>query len=138
MCSFRRFQIIAYGCFQGAISKAHDVVGIIDWEHATKQGFPLIDLYYLIIYNYQIKFHCDFSEAFYALSHQELAEYEIEMINSYCTKLKISDVERERLIIVFFIHHYSCRFHADYKDYSGYANFKKSLAVVMDMLKEPT
>ena len=120
------------------LSKAHDVVGIIDWEHATKQGFPLIDLYYLIIYNYQIKFHCDFSEAFYALSHQELAEYEIEMINSYCTKLKISDVERKRLIVVFFIHHYSCRFHADYKDYNGYANFKKSLAVVMDMLKELT
>ena len=120
------------------LSKAHDVVGIIDWEHATKQGFPLIDLYYLIIYNYQIKFHCDFSEAFYALSHQELAEYEIEMINSYCAKLKISDVERKRLIVVFFIHHYSCRFHADYNDYDGYANFKKSLAVVMDMLKELT
>ena len=120
------------------LNKDNNVVGIIDWEHADKQGFPLIDLYYLIIYNYQIKYHCDFSEAFYALSHQEIADYEIEMLNSYCSKLKITDVERKKLIVVFFIHHYSCRFLADYKDYDGYTNFKKSLAVALDVIEELT
>ena len=28
--SFRRFQAIAYGCFQGAVSKAHDVVMVTE------------------------------------------------------------------------------------------------------------
>ena len=112
-----------------------NVTSAIDWEQSIIHGFPLIDLYYLIVYNYKINHNCSFSDAFHVLSDNKLQTYENELIDSYCEKLKIDNNERSVLIVVFIIHHYSCRFNAQYKNNSDYLDYCKSLIIALNILK---
>ncbi len=116
------------------LDKKHNVSGVIDWEQSMINGYPLIDLYYLIVYNYQIKYGCDFSQAFAALVNSRIECYENKMIEIYCSKLKLNEKQKSRLLILFFVHHYSCRFHSNYKDSYDYENYKISLETVLNYI----
>jgi hypothetical protein len=39
---------------------SHRLLGVIDWEHSEPEGLPLLDLWYLLLYNKQIERGVDF------------------------------------------------------------------------------
>jgi Phosphotransferase enzyme family len=116
------------------LSTNFNVVGIIDWEQGLLKGLPLIDLYYLIVYNYQTKHSCDFSDAFRVLAEGLISGSENTMLSAYCNDLFLTKSDRDFLLVVFFVHHYTCRFHADANDEVDYGGFEKALAIVMKMI----
>ena len=116
------------------LDKNNNVSGIIDFEQSIIQGFPLIDIFYLIVYNYQIKYQCDFSEAFASLVNSNIQKYEAEMIEKYSSQFKLDVEKQKQLLVLFFVHHYSCRYHTDYKDKDDYSKYRRSLHVVLDLI----
>jgi len=111
------------------------VKSIIDWEQAIVNGVPLIDVYYLIAYNYQTINGCQFSRAYQYLSQNEINQTEKGMVDRYCQEIGLSNDDKQMLLIVFFIHHYSCRFHAATDDAYEYSDFKKSLSNVIKLIE---
>ena len=43
--------------------RTHRLLGVIDWEHSEPEGLPLLDLWYLLLYNRQIERGVDFLAA---------------------------------------------------------------------------
>ena len=114
---------------------SYQVEGIIDWEQASIDGYPLIDIYYLLIYNYQFKYECDFSVAYFALCNNEIEDYEKIIIDSYCDELSLNNNEKTYLLILFFIHHYSCRYHIDPDVEHTFNDYKSAIITAVSLLK---
>lgn len=112
-----------------------EVKNIIDWEQAIVKGVPLIDVFYLIAYNYQTTNGCQFSRAYQYLSQNEINQTEQDMVDRYCREIGLSNDDKLFLLVVFFVHHYSCRFHAATDDPYEYSDFKKSLSNVIKLIE---
>jgi hypothetical protein len=91
------------------LDKTNHIAGLIDFELSEIEGFPLLDLLYLITYNLQTRRGYDFSHAFWALFERKTQLYEQNLINTYCTQYKLSSNQKKFLLVVFFMHHYSQR-----------------------------
>lgn len=92
------------------LDENNSVIGVIDWELSEIKGFPLIDLFYLIVYNHQIEYKLEFEQVFIDLLDNKLHTYELNMINYYCQTLSINNDKVFMLKIMFFIHHFAYRF----------------------------
>lgn len=91
------------------LDKFNNISGLIDFELSDIDGFPLLDLFYLISYNQQTRKGCDFSHAFWSLSENKILPYEQNLIKKYCSQFMLSDIHKDFLLVVFFLHHYSQR-----------------------------
>ena len=89
-----------------------NVVSIIDLELAEIKGLPLLDLYYLIVYNHNMQNNRQFNLSYIKLLNNDLEPYELQLISNYCNQLSISEYHQSVLKVLFFIHHYSRRFRA--------------------------
>lgn len=118
------------------LNRDYSVNCIIDWEHAVINGLPLIDIYYLIIYNLQTKYSYDFSDAYEALIKGSISKYESNIIKSYCHECGITERESKVMLVIFFIHHYSCRFYVDIKFIKGRDWYKNALTSTINLIKE--
>ena len=92
------------------LSKEFDVVGIIDWELCELKSFPLLDLIYMITYNYQTTYGVEFNNIFRRIWESKLDSFNAGLIDNYCSQMRITMEEKKLLLIVFFIHHYGKRF----------------------------
>lgn len=115
------------------------VSGIIDWELAEEVGFPLLDLYYLIIYNYQIKFDADFADGFKLLCQDGIESNDKKRIEKYADYFDLDILLIETLKLVFFLHHYSTRYFIDPLSAIGVGNFSSCLEAAenkIDLIEE--
>ena len=117
------------------LNKHNQVVGIIDWEQGIVNGFPLLDLYYLFAYNYQLKNNTDFNYAFKALCETTIPAYEKNILNNYCNEMKLTEKDRAYLLIVFFIHHYSCRYDVGPDTGNVWDVYKSSLGTAINLAR---
>lgn len=115
------------------LDNKNNVVGIIDWEQGNMQGYPLIDIYYLIVYNYQLKHGDGFYDAYFALNKGLIDGYENNILKEYYAMMKLSDEDIVYLMILFFVHHYSCRFHADPKYKASFTSYRESLLMAVEL-----
>ena len=76
------------------LNQKNSVQGVIDFELTEIEGFPLLDLFFLFAYNYQIKHNCRFNSAFERLVNNDLSDQESEMLSIYCRKYNISDNQK--------------------------------------------
>lgn len=109
---------------------------IIDWEQAVLDGIPMIDIYYLIAYNYQTSNDCHFSNALDSLISGNIESYENDFLTTYSDALSLTNFDRIYLLVVFFVHHYSCRFHATVDYEYEYIHFNKALLSITNLIKE--
>ena len=91
------------------LDKTNHITGLIDFELSEIEGFPLLDLLYLITYNLQTRKGYDFSHAFWALFNSKTQLYEQNLVNNYCNQYMLSSNQKKLLLVVFFMHHYSQR-----------------------------
>ncbi|MBT4195523.1 MAG: aminoglycoside phosphotransferase family protein [Gammaproteobacteria bacterium] len=91
------------------LDKTNHITGLIDFELSEIEGFPLLDLLYLITYNLQTRKGYDFSHAFWALFKNKTQLYEQNLVNNYCNQYMLSSNQKKLLLVVFFMHHYSQR-----------------------------
>lgn len=93
-----------------------DLNGVIDWELASRQGLPLLDLFYLIVYNTMMREDVDHLRAIDAyLLPQNLASDEQALINEYRERMNIDDLLFDVLQAMFFVHHIGMRLTLDIK-----------------------
>lgn len=88
---------------------SNKVVGIIDWELSNLTGLPLIDVFFLIVYNKIIQGH-DFLSAFELLLNNKQDSKEDNYIKDYCKKFNISEEYKNILYLIFILHHFSFRY----------------------------
>ena len=89
--------------------KTNKVIGVIDMELAEFPGIPLIDLFFLITYNYHIVEHESFIEAFTRIVRNNLSSIYKTAIENYCVKLGINQSQMKMCFILFFLHHFAKR-----------------------------
>lgn len=88
----------------------YSVVGLIDFELADIKGYPLIDLFYLILYSVCLQKECRFLYAYSLLVTDNLDQYYKDLINDYCDKAGIQKNMYKYLLGLFFMHHFSERY----------------------------
>lgn len=120
------------------LNSKNEVVGLIDFELAEIKGFALIDLMYLIIYNHQIQNNGNFHSAYNNFASGALRDYEKNMVTDYLQKYSISDYQKQVLIVVFFVHHYSQRFRVDAGPTNGKKEFEASMQTALNIIKSMT
>lgn len=82
------------------------IVKVIDWELSKIEGFPLLDLLHLFSYNNYLSSGEGVNE-FYLSNY--LDGKSGEKINKYCSAMGIGERYKNRLIVIYFLHHYACR-----------------------------
>jgi len=120
---------------ENSVLNKHGMVeGIIDWELSVINGLPLIDLLYLITYNHQVDESKEFEDVYSYLLNNTISPYELELIDEYCKMFSINEQIRFLLILVFFVHHYSCRFYLDERSQSM-IHIDKCLELMVEKIK---
>lgn len=86
------------------------ISGIIDWDLSRKDGYPLIDLMYLIAYNRVIREGREVEEILLdCMVPQEFSDFEREIWDEYMCALGIGEDLVGILIMVFCMHHLAYR-----------------------------
>lgn len=88
----------------------NNVVGVIDWELADYQGFPLIDLFYLIIYDMHIKGEGDMLYLCKKLILNDLSVTYKDLIKGYCERYSINSYTYQFMLALYFLHHFAIRY----------------------------
>lgn len=87
------------------------VTGVIDWEHATRPGLPLLDLHYLLIYNRTIR-GMDWIDAVQQLMlDARPTDREQSRLLRYAQVVGIEDALLPALEAMFVVHQIGCRLH---------------------------
>ena len=91
--------------------KSNNITGIIDWDLSRREGLPLIDIIYLLLYR-----HFTLAEvAVTEISHDrflrlEFTEWEKKIILFYLDTVKLSEQFLKPLLIMFWLNHVTQRF----------------------------
>lgn len=86
------------------------IEGVIDWEHARRQGLPLLDLYYLFAYNrWQSDMFAFFRSFPEWLPTGNFNIDESRMLDDYLTSVRVPVEARTSLVALFFLHHVAVR-----------------------------
>lgn len=86
------------------------VTGVIDWDLARRNGFPLGDMLYLVAYNRVIREGGEVEEFILdVLIPRRLSEEEVTLLRVYMTALDLDDDFFDLLIVMFCIHHLAYR-----------------------------
>ena len=91
------------------LDTANKVHKIIDWEQAEINGWPLIDLLYLISYNMYTVDNINFIQSFRLFYSNKIQDSYTNLISDYCKKIGINALQYKLLLAVYFIHHHTCR-----------------------------
>ncbi len=118
------------------LNNQYFVSGIIDWELGELEGFPLIDVLYLIIYNREVSHSENFSQAYISVLNGNLGTHESRMLDDYCLKLSLTQQQRRLLTIVFFIHHYSVRYHIKMNNEEDNVSLKRCIDSIFAFLQK--
>ena len=116
------------------LDKNNQVSKIIDWEQADVNGWPLIDLLYLVSYNLHIIDGIDFIGAFKKLCVNDVPVFYSDIIFSYNKKLNITNSQYRFLLAIFFVHHYACRVIVDSMTDDERICYQAVLKIVKDIL----
>jgi len=117
------------------LTPEYRVASIIDWELSQADGFPLLDLLYLIDYNLEVKQGCEFGQAFCQILDNQLSEQDSELLADYCHQFNINQDERKLLMLIFFLHHFGERFHIEPNKTRSVNSFRLSLKRVMQEIE---
>lgn len=112
------------------------VIGIIDLELVEFPGIPLIDLFYLITYNYHILYHESFYDAFTRIVKNELPPLYQNAIEDYCIEHKIADNQKTMCLILFFLHHFAKRLRFIEEDRIDYEEFQPGCELIQKILED--
>lgn len=86
------------------------VTGVIDWDLARRNGFPLGDVLYLIAYNRVIREGGEVEEFILdSLVPRSLSADEATLLREYMTALDLNDDLFDLLMVMFCIHHLAFR-----------------------------
>jgi hypothetical protein len=80
------------------------LTGVIDWEHASPEGLPLLDLLYLLVYNRGIRGQ-SWIDASRSLLLGEPTQIEQARLDSYLQRVPIDASLRLPLGVMFVVHH---------------------------------
>ena len=87
------------------------VVGVIDWELSSKQGFPFLDLLYLIAYNRSIRQSMRISEVYRtAILSWNFTPEETRLLNEYQKYVGISAADPLLWATLYLVHDVGVRF----------------------------
>ncbi len=112
------------------------VSGIIDWELGELEGFPLIDLLYLIVYNRDVSHSENFSQAYISVLNDNLGTDENRMLDDYYLKLSLTEQQKRLLKIIFFIHHYGVRYHINMNHKEDIVSLKLCIDSILAFMGE--
>jgi len=118
------------------LDRNFNVISMIDLELAEVSGFPLLDLYYLLVYNHNMQNNRQFNLSYIKLLNNDLDAYEQDLITKYCNQFSISEYHQEVLKIMFFIHHYSRRFRALAAEQQYQTTFGKCLTETCQFIEK--
>lgn len=91
-------------------SRLSEVIGVIDLELAEFPGIPLVDLCYLIRYNYYIRYGESFYTSFVRLTDSNLSPEETGFIDDYCRMVGLTSSQKDLALAIFYLHHFARRF----------------------------
>ncbi|MFH2138136.1 MAG: aminoglycoside phosphotransferase family protein [Candidatus Omnitrophota bacterium] len=90
--------------------RTHKIQGIIDWDLSVKEGLPLMDLIYLIIYGKVIFKGEDVSNLFLNdFLDGNIEDWEKKLISGYCKTIGVNKNLIKILFILFWINHITRR-----------------------------
>jgi len=116
--------------------ETNKVVGIIDWELGDLQGFPLIDLFYLIIYDMHIKDEGDTFHLYSKLLSNNVSNEAKLFIADYNDKYAISDESYIFLRAIYFVHHFSKRDKFDVSEEKESLTYIETIGTLINQLSE--
>ncbi len=111
------------------LDDAYDVIGVIDFELAEIDGFPLLDVFYLIVYNQLMIHNKRFDIALQKLVDDELAQHELELVETYSRRFVIDARQQAILKLLFFVHHYARRYWVTVKYSESWHVFDRALGI---------
>lgn len=92
-------------------AKKWEISGLIDWDLSSREGLPLLDIFYLMAYRHTLNKKSVlqvFAEWFFG---QNFTKSEIGIINRYCHAIGGSG-DLRLLLVVFWAHHVAQRYRA--------------------------
>lgn len=93
-------------------TKTWHLQGVIDWDLAQKEGLPLLDILYLLLYKSSLVTKKTIAETFKErFIKRNFAYPEKELIHKYLSLITISEEFLEPLFIMFWINHIVKRYH---------------------------
>ena len=97
--------------------RSHRLLGVIDWEHSEPEGLPLLDLWYLLLYNRQIERRVDFLTVVHdLLPPRKFDGEEAAMCAEYIRTLEIPSRLAPALAGALILHHVTRRVKYDSND----------------------
>ncbi len=88
-----------------------DLRAVIDWEHASSPGLPLLDLQYLLVYN-RIISGAHWSDALRpSIVEDQWAPEESDMLQTYVTRVGLASDLVPAMRAMFMVHHLGRRLH---------------------------
>ena len=111
----------------------YSVKSIIDWELSELKGFPLLDVLYLITYNMYVTHDEDFISIFFNILTGKINSTYAKMISDYLLQFDISKKQKNILLGVFFLHHFSKRVDVDCSDKIYLKKIETALVVVFNI-----
>jgi Ser/Thr protein kinase RdoA (MazF antagonist) len=97
--------------------RTHRLLGVIDWEHSEPEGLPLLDLWYLILYNRQIERGVDFLAVMQDfLPPRQFTSEEASICSEYVRTLEIPSRLVPALAGAMILHHVTRRVKYDSND----------------------
>jgi hypothetical protein len=97
--------------------RSHRLLGVIDWEHSEPEGLPLLDLWYLLLYNRQIERRVDFLAVVQDLfPPRQFTGEDAAMCMEYMRALDIPSRSVPALAGALILHHVTRRMKYDWDD----------------------
>ena len=116
--------------------QTNQVIGIIDLELAEFPGVPLIDLFYLITYNYQTVNQETFYQSYSRLITNDLTAIESAYLEDYCSLLNINENQKKICLAFFYLHHFAKRMGIAIDNKSANEDFLAGCESIIEMFKK--
>lgn len=115
------------------------IEGIIDWDLSRRQGLPLLDLFYLLIYKDSLlskdKVTAIFTDRFMKLNFNDI---ERKVITEYQNRIKISNELLTPMLVMFWVNHIVERYRQQLTDNSLQAGnwIRENLYNIIDVMEK--
>lgn len=114
------------------------IIGVIDWEHARKNGLPWLDVLYLITYNRITNGEGNFFSVFRnVIAMQAFSEPETGLLQRQAEGLRLRSSLWAPSVALFFIHHIAFRIHYNMDAAEDRDNLTAGLQLVLNQLANP-
>lgn len=117
--------------------KTVKITGIIDWEHSRATGLPSLDLWYLFLYNRQLKSNEGIYEVIEKTCFNDpLNDQEIQEFEKLNTEMGYSKELGQVMKYLFILHHIMCRMTHDYSKPEIREKIEHVLSLVLQDMEE--